>query len=71
MFDVLIREVAARFGLGDKARELLQIVLACALGLEARTLGTQWHVGHPTLGRWYSSVSRRPSFVATQPPAQV
>ena len=28
MFDVLIREAAARFGLGDKARELLQIVLA-------------------------------------------
>lgn len=48
---------------------MLQIVLGCALGLEARTLGTQWHAGHPRLGCWYSSVSRRPSFVATQPPS--
>ena len=49
---------------------MLQIVLACALGLEARTLGTQWRASHPRLGRWYSSVSCRPSFVATQPVAE-
>lgn len=49
------------------ALNMLQITLACALGLEARTLGTQWHAGHPKLCRWYSSVSRRPSFTATQP----
>ena len=28
MFDVLIREVATRFGLGDRARELVQVLLA-------------------------------------------
>ena len=31
MFDVLIREVATRFGLGDKARELVQVMLASML----------------------------------------
>ena len=29
MFDVLIREVAVRFNLGDKALPLLQMLLAC------------------------------------------
>ena len=48
---------------------MLQIVLACALGLEARTLGTQWRVDYPKLGSWYSAVSCRPSFIATQPAA--
>ncbi|MGH8191260.1 MAG: glutathione S-transferase family protein [Rhodanobacteraceae bacterium] len=49
---------------------MLQIVLACALGLEARTFGTHWHAAHPNLGRWYSAVSRRPSLIATRPPAR-
>ena len=48
---------------------MLQVVLACALGLEARTLGTQWRADHPRLGSWYSALSRRPSFIATQPVA--
>lgn len=50
---------------------MVQIVLACALGLEPRTLGIQWHASHPDLSSWYSSVSCRPSFVATQPPSHV
>lgn len=48
---------------------MLQITLACALGLEVRTLGTQWRASAPKLARWYFSVARRPSFVATQPPS--
>ncbi|HEX7341202.1 MAG TPA: glutathione S-transferase N-terminal domain-containing protein [Rhodanobacteraceae bacterium] len=48
---------------------MLQIVLACALGLEARTLGSQWRVSHPALARWHATLSRRPPFVATAPPS--
>lgn len=47
---------------------LLQIVLACALGLEGRTLGAAWHADRPRLWRWYQAIARRPSFVATRPP---
>lgn len=47
---------------------MLQIVLACALGLEPRTLGTQWRRDHPKLVSWYDLLSRRPSFAATRPP---
>lgn len=50
---------------------MLQITLACALGLEVRTLGTQWRASAPKLARWYAAVSRRPSFVATQPPSSL
>lgn len=49
---------------------MLQIVLACALGLELRTLGRDWHVKQPKLANWYDSVSRRPSFRATRPPPE-
>ena len=34
MFEVLIREAAARFGLGDKAPALIQLLLACMTGKE-------------------------------------
>ena len=39
MFDVLIREVAARFGLGDKARELVQMLLASMFNTDTGGLG--------------------------------
>jgi glutathione S-transferase len=48
---------------------MLQIVLACSLGLEALTLGAEWHASHPKLSRWYASIAQRPSFIATQPPS--
>ena len=48
---------------------MLQITLGCALGLERRLSSFQWHANQPKLYQWYSVVSRRPSFVATQPPA--
>jgi glutathione S-transferase len=48
---------------------MLQITLGCALGLERRLPSLQWHSSHPRLYKWYSAVSRRPSFVATQPPS--
>ncbi|HEX7326210.1 MAG TPA: glutathione S-transferase N-terminal domain-containing protein [Rhodanobacteraceae bacterium] len=47
----------------------LQIVLACALGLEGRTLGTTWHASHPRLAHWYDAISRRSSFAVTAPPS--
>ncbi|MGH8214665.1 MAG: glutathione S-transferase family protein [Rhodanobacteraceae bacterium] len=50
---------------------IVQITLGCALGLEGRLSSFQWHAGHPKLYQWYSAVSRRPSFVATQPPSIV
>lgn len=47
---------------------MLQIVLACAFGLEPRLPAFRWRAGHPKLSRWFASISRRPSFIATQPP---
>lgn len=47
---------------------MLHIVLACALGLEARIPRFRWRAGHPRLERWYEPVAARPSFTATAPP---
>ena len=47
---------------------LLQIMLGCALGLEARNAGFQWQAGHPKLVDWYARIAARPSFAATVPP---
>ena len=47
---------------------MLQITLACALGLEVRMAGFDWRQGHPQLVRWYERIASRPSFVATTPP---
>ncbi len=48
---------------------LVQITLACALGLEARNPYLDWRTGHTKLCDWYGNIAARPSFVATAPPA--
>jgi glutathione S-transferase len=47
---------------------LVQLTLACALGLEARNPGFRWRPEHPQLCAWYDPIGARPSFAATVPP---
>jgi len=47
---------------------LLQVMLGCTLGLEARNPGFNWRAGHPKLVEWYAPIAARPSFAATAPP---
>lgn len=47
---------------------MLQVLLGCTLGLEARNAGFQWRPGHPKLVAWYAPIAARPSFRATVPP---
>jgi len=51
------------------ALNMLQITLACALGLDARNPDFQWRAGHPKLSAWYDRIAALPSFTATAPPA--
>jgi len=46
---------------------LIQLTLACALGLEERNPGFLWRPDHPGLAAWFGRVAARPSFVATGP----
>jgi glutathione S-transferase len=50
------------------ALNMVQITLACALGLEARNPDFRWRSGHPKLCAWFDQVAARPSFAATAPP---
>lgn len=50
------------------ALNMVQITLACALGLEARNPGLRWRAGHPKLTAWFDLIAARPSFTATMPP---
>ena len=66
MLDVWEREVdhpLMRGGLN-----MVQITLACALGLEARNADFRWRAGHPRLSEWFDRIAARPSFAATTPP---
>jgi glutathione S-transferase len=47
---------------------MVQLTLACALGLEARNPAFRWREGHPGLAAWFDPIAARPSFVATAPP---
>jgi glutathione S-transferase len=47
---------------------IVQLTLACALGLEARMPDLDWRSGHPRLQEWYDAIARWPSFKATEPP---
>jgi glutathione S-transferase len=47
---------------------MVQLTLACALGLEARNPGFRWRPGHPILCGWFDRLAARPSFTATVPP---
>jgi len=44
---------------------MIQITLACALGLEARNPGFRWRPAHPKLSAWFDQIAARPSFAAT------
>jgi glutathione S-transferase len=48
---------------------MIQLTLACALGLEARNPGWRWREGRPKLCAWFDAIAARPSFAATVPPA--
>ena len=48
---------------------LVQMTLACALGLEARNPEFRWRPGRPKLGQWFDPIAARPSFAATAPHA--
>jgi glutathione S-transferase len=47
---------------------LAQIVLVCALGLEARNRDFRWREGHSRLREWFDRLAARPSIAATVPP---
>lgn len=47
---------------------IVQLTLACALGLEARNPAFRWREGHPKLTAWFDRIAARPSFAATVPP---
>jgi glutathione S-transferase len=52
------------------AVNMIQITLACALGLDARNPGFRWRPGHPQLSNWFDRMAARPSFAATAPPSE-
>jgi len=52
------------------ALNMVQLTLACALGLEARNPDLHWRPGHPKLGARFGQIAARPSFVATAPNSQ-
>jgi glutathione S-transferase len=67
MADVWERETGHALMRG--ALDMVQITLACALGLEARNPGFRWRPGHPKLTAWFDRIAARPSFTATAPPS--
>jgi glutathione S-transferase len=62
-------EEQTRHPLMREPLNILQITLACALGLEARMPGLLWRAGRPRLVHWYDRVGSRASFISTAPPA--
>jgi glutathione S-transferase len=48
---------------------MVQITLACALGLDARNADFRWRAGNARLCDWYDRSAARPSFAATAPPS--
>ena len=66
MADAWEREVGHPLMQG--ALNMVQLTLACALGLEARNPGFRWRPGHPRLSGWFERIAARPSFTATVPP---
>jgi glutathione S-transferase len=46
---------------------MIQLALACALGLEARNPGFLWRTDHARLTAWFDHIAARPSFAATAP----
>ena len=50
------------------ALNMMQLTLACALGLDARVPAYRWRAGHPRLTAWFERIAARPSMAATMPP---
>ena len=46
---------------------IIQLTLACALGLEARNADFRWRAGRPKLTAWFERIAARPSWTATAP----
>lgn len=46
-----------------------QLTLGCALAFALKIRGFEWRPARPALAAWFETFSRRPSFVATEPPA--
>jgi glutathione S-transferase len=51
------------------ALNMVQLTLACGLGLEARNPGFLWRPRRPRLSEWFDKIAARPSFTATAPPS--
>ncbi|MGH8702726.1 MAG: glutathione S-transferase N-terminal domain-containing protein [Burkholderiales bacterium] len=51
------------------ALNMVQITLACALGLEARIPDFRWRPGHRRLSDWFDHIAARRSLAATAPPS--
>lgn len=66
MVDVWAREIDHPLMRG--ALNMVQITLACALGLEARLRGFRWRSAQPKLSEWFDPIAARPSLRATAPP---
>lgn len=67
MLDLWEREIGHPLMHG--ALNMVQITLACALGLEARNPDLDWRSGHARLVDWYGPIAARPSLEATAPKA--
>jgi len=67
MADVWEREIDHPVMRGEL--NMVQLTLACALGLEARNPDFRWRPGRPKLSRWFDRIAARPSFAATAPPS--
>lgn len=48
---------------------IIQLTLACALGLEARNADFRWRDARPKLTAWFERIAARPSWTATAPKA--
>jgi glutathione S-transferase len=66
MADLWEKEIEHPFMRGGL--NLVQITLACALGLEVRNPHLHWRPQHPKLSAWFDRIASRPSFAATVPP---
>jgi len=66
MADLWEKEIEHPFMRGGL--NLVQITLACALGLEVRNPQLHWRPQHPKLCAWFDRIASRPSFAATVPP---
>lgn len=65
--DFLEREFDRRFG---GAANIGHVALACALGwVDFRMTNMDWRAHRPKLAKWYAEFCRRPSMIATAPPA--